>query len=39
MCSVVGERVICRGYRSVLSRGLKGDEQRVYECAYSWVNG
>ena len=26
VCSVVGYRVMSRGYRSVLSRGLTGDE-------------
>ena len=24
-------------YRSVLSRGLTGEEQRVYLCVHSWV--
>ena len=26
-----------KGYRSVFTRGLTGDEYRVYKCAHSWV--
>jgi hypothetical protein len=31
--------MMSRGYMSMFSRGLMGDEYRVYECAQLWVNG
>ena len=37
MCSLVGKRVISKGYMSMHSRGLTDDEYRVYKCAQSWA--